>query len=224
MFAFLVEQVVLCPDPSRLASLPATGREAVMAVTASFLPYYLEADEFVEGVESFPAPGQVPGAGPPPASASGRRAGADFALNQVVDTLGRELAAEPALLAYLRALRALGPAGTLTRVRTATRIRLQAELHSLTQPGGPRYAPRAVNRAAFATLDALFPVGRHVRRAVNAAFRVLHPAEWPWLWWDMACDGGAVAAAWLVALWTALLALLRLQPGRTASGEPGRRR
>ena len=41
-----------------------------------------------------------------------------------------------------------------------TRLRLQAELHSLTLSGGPRYLPRSVNQAAFQTLNRLFPMVR----------------------------------------------------------------
>ena len=41
-----------------------------------------------------------------------------------------------------------------------TRLRLQAELYSLTLSGGPRYLPRSVNRAAFQTLNRLFPMVR----------------------------------------------------------------
>lgn len=37
---------------------------------------------------------------------------------------------------------------------------LQGELYMLAQAGGPRYAPRRVNRLAQEALDALFPAGR----------------------------------------------------------------
>ena len=44
------------------------------------------------------------------------------------------------------------------------------------QVGGPRYVPRAVNKAAFRVLDALFPMGAFSRRAVSLLFRLwLHP-------------------------------------------------
>ena len=56
----------------------------------------------------------------------------------------------------------------------------QAELYSLTTRGGPRYAPRSVNHAAFEVLDALFPLGQRSRRLVSLTFRLaLHPGEWP---------------------------------------------
>lgn len=38
----------------------------------------------------------------------------------------------------------------------------QGELYLLSQPGGPRYAPRRVNKLAGEVLDALFPAGRWV--------------------------------------------------------------
>ena len=57
---------------------------------------------------------------------------------------------------------------------------MQAELYSLTTRGGPRYAPRSVNQAAFEVLDALFPLGQRSRRLVSLTFRLaLHPGEWP---------------------------------------------
>ncbi len=87
----------------------------------------------------------------------------------------------------------------LAALRTSTRVRLQGEVYALTQPGGPRYASRAVNRAAFSALDALFPHGRRTRRLVNLAFRVLHPQEWPWVWWDAAAWWARGAAAALAA-------------------------
>lgn len=40
---------------------------------------------------------------------------------------------------------------------------VQGEMYLLTQPGGPRYAARRVNKLAFEALDALFPAGRWVR-------------------------------------------------------------
>lgn len=41
----------------------------------------------------------------------------------------------------------------------------QGELYLLSQPGGPRYAPRRVHKLASEVLDALFPAGRWVCRA-----------------------------------------------------------
>ncbi|KAL6779074.1 hypothetical protein ACKKBF_B18875 [Auxenochlorella protothecoides x Auxenochlorella symbiontica] len=224
MFSFLAERVVLSPGGARLAALPETGREAVMALAASFAPYYLgPSGDYVTFLDSFPAPSAVSAGRPPPRDPGrdgGRREGVDFALDRAVEALAREVTAEPGVLAFLAALRALGGTGLLGALRTSTRIRLQAELYALTQPGGPRYASRAVNRAAFRALDALFPRGRRARRLVNAAFRVLHPGEWPWLWWDALWDGARAVRAWARlagraarGLWARLAARLRWRPG-----------
>ena len=82
----------------------------------------------------------------------------------------------------------------------------QGELYLLAQPGGPRYAPRRVNRLALGTLDALFPAGRRMRRAISLGFRFFHPQEWPWYWWDFLTRLSAAAAAWAAAAWAALAA------------------
>ena len=55
----------------------------------------------------------------------------------------------------------------LKTVRHFTRLRLESELYQLTLVGGPRYLPRSVNRAAFATLGQLFPKGNRNRRFVS---------------------------------------------------------
>ena len=66
------------------------------------------------------------------------------------------------------------------KVLAARRRPAQGELYSLTQSGGPRYAPRSANRLAFQALDALFPHGKRTRRLINFGFKFLHPqARWP---------------------------------------------
>ena len=40
LYSFVAEQVVLSADARRLDALPPPGREAVMGLVASFLPYY----------------------------------------------------------------------------------------------------------------------------------------------------------------------------------------
>ncbi len=47
-------------------------------------------------------------------------------------------------------------------------VPLQGELYLLTQPGGPRYAARRVNKLAFETLDDLFPAGRYIGNQLGA--------------------------------------------------------
>ena len=55
----------------------------------------------------------------------------------------------------------------LRAVRSETAVRLESEIYQLTLVGGPRYLPRSVNEAAFATLRKLFPRGHWGRRIVN---------------------------------------------------------
>lgn len=85
----------------------------------------------------------------------------------------------------------------------------QGEIYSLTQSGGPRYAPRSVNKLAFAALDTLFPAGRRTRRLINLGFKFLHPQDWPWFAWDMVLLAVKVASVWLLTIWVAARAAAR---------------
>ncbi|KAL4424031.1 hypothetical protein ABPG75_001332 [Micractinium tetrahymenae] len=218
LYAFIAEQVVLSADQRRLDALPAPGREHVMALAAAFLPYYCSREEFLVHLGEFPSPHHTLEAG-------GHLAGegTDFAVDRMTDTLSKEIRTEQALLRYLRMLMALRGRPHLGLLRTATRVRLQGELYLLSQPGGPRYAPRRVNALALEALDALFPAGRRSRRLISFAFRFLHPQEWPWFWWDFCSRAARAAAAWLLAAWAALVAAcLRLcQPVTRLRRRPG---
>lgn len=55
----------------------------------------------------------------------------------------------------------------LRAVRRETKVRLESELYQLTLVGGPRYLPRSVNQAAFATMRQLSPRGHWGRRIIN---------------------------------------------------------
>lgn len=201
LFSFIAEQIVLAIPRTRLDSMPPPGREAILAFTAAFIPYYLPPSELARVLRDFPPPSTAPpGADPVPGE------GADFVVDRIVDILSREVRAEAAVLRYLRALTALRESPYLKAIRTSTRVRLQGEMYALTQPGGPRYASRAVNKVAFGALDALFPHGRRTRRLVNLAFRFLHPQEWPWMWWDTYGAVLRAAIAWIVAAWLTMVA------------------
>jgi len=184
LYDFITEAVVLSyKDNDRLNRLPSPGREGIMGLTASFLPYYSHTSEatFLTSLRYFPAPFT---------SGRARTAGLDFAIDKIVDALSRDIKSVDALTRYINALSALKlDPELLSSMRTSTRMRLQGELYSLTQPGGPRYAPRQINKIAFRTLDSLFPHGRINRRLINLGFRFLHPGQWPWVWWDTVSGG-----------------------------------
>ena len=95
----------------------------------------------------------------------------DFAVSRAVDALSNNVHSDAATTKYLRRLASLK--SHVKGLRLSTRIRLQGVLYSFTQPGGPRYASKAVNRLAFRTLDELFPHGKRTRRAINFGFRGL---------------------------------------------------
>lgn len=122
--------------------------------------------------------------------------GANFVLTEVTDTL-QKVKAQGSLLRYLDALIALKYSPYLATTQTVTKLRLQAELYSLTSSGGPRYLPRHVNQAAFEALDSLFPYGRRSRRIINVAFKFLHPSDWRWAIVDAYKSGLDVCKAWL---------------------------
>lgn len=180
---------------ARRSSLPSAARESLDSLVAAFLPYYLPREQLAGALERFP----------PLESDASSSSGAERALDRIVDVLSREIRTQAGTLVYLRAIATLKGWPMLAQLRTATRLRLQGELYALTQPGGPRYATRRVNREAMAALDALFPAGRHVRRAVNLAFRTLHPQEWPWAWYDVLGDLSRAVAKSLKA-WALLVA------------------
>ena len=203
LFSFIAEQIVLAIPRTRLDSMPPPGREALVALTAAFVPYYLPPSELLRVLRDFPSPNAPPVGSEPVAGE-----GADFVVDRIADILAREVHAEAAVLRYLRALTALRESPNLKSIRTSTRVRLQGELYALTQPGGPRYASRAVNKVAFGALDALFPHGRRTRRLINIAFRFLHPQEWPWVWWDTYGAVLRAAIAWIVAAWLAIVAAM----------------
>ena len=226
LFTFISEQTVLAIPRTRLDSMPGPAREGILSLIAAFLPFYLPANDLVRALRDFPPPSApAPGTAPVPGE------GADFVVDRVVDMLAREVRAEPAMLRYLRAVTAMKESPWLKNIRTSTRVRLQGELYSLTQPGGPRYASRAVNKLAFSALDALFPHGRRTRRLVNLAFRFLHPQEWPWVWRDTYGAVLRAAVAWICVAWFAVIAAggqcvgrLRSLGGGFVGGRERRRR
>lgn len=168
LFAFIAEQVVLSHDQRRLDALPPPGRENIMALAAAFLPYYCSREEFLVHLGEFPSAQHTLEAG-------GHLAGegSDFAVGRITDALSKEIKTEQGQQRYLRMLMALRGRPHLAYLTMATRVRLQGELYSLMQPGGPRYAPRRVNKLAGEALDALFPAGRRSRRLISFAFRFL---------------------------------------------------
>lgn len=150
-------------------------------------------------LENMPVPGHtVTAGGHDPGE------GADFVLTEVTETL-QKTRAHASLLKYLSALLSLKDSPYLATTRTVTRLRLQAELYSLTSSGGPRYLPRAVNQAAFDALDALFPYGGRSRRWISMTFRFLHPTEWVYSILDAYRSGVGAVKAWLRYVIRALL-------------------
>eukprot|EP00201_Polytomella_parva_P011533 CAMPEP_0175073358 /NCGR_PEP_ID=MMETSP0052_2-20121109/20504_1 /TAXON_ID=51329 ORGANISM="Polytomella parva, Strain SAG 63-3" /NCGR_SAMPLE_ID=MMETSP0052_2 /ASSEMBLY_ACC=CAM_ASM_000194 /LENGTH=792 /DNA_ID=CAMNT_0016341131 /DNA_START=628 /DNA_END=3007 /DNA_ORIENTATION=- len=96
-----------------------------------------------------------------------------------------QVRSEEGLLRVLIGLSALQGHPLLTRLPLPTVLRLQAELYAFTSAGGPHYAPRSVQHEAFATLNALWPVGRLVRSVVRATSRAAHLDYLGGFWWRM---------------------------------------
>ncbi|CAL8466912.1 g6448 [Coccomyxa elongata] len=192
LYNFMANDVVLSSDRRRLDTLPPQSRAKLLSVVAAFLPYYTPSAALGQALASFPSPGHT-------AEDGGHVdwEGANFVIGDVCDTL-RMMRAEHSLLKYLDALVGLKDSPFFQRCKRITRLRLQAELYSLTQVGGPRYVPRSVNKAAFNVLDALFPMGAFSRRAVSLLFRLwLHPGEWPRAIAATARTAGRVFMGWL---------------------------
>jgi hypothetical protein len=145
----------------------------LLGLCASFLPYYAADDgsfsEAFDRLEALDAPTAEADA---EADALHRQFSAvDFAVDRAVDALSKDVRSDDATARYLRRLASLKD--RVKRLRLSTRIRLQGAVYSLTQPGGPRYASKAVNRLAFRALDELFPHGKRTRRVINFGFRGL---------------------------------------------------
>eukprot|EP00951_Prasinocladus_malaysianus_P003672 scaffold25986_cov53-Prasinocladus_malaysianus.AAC.1 len=159
----------------------------------------------------------------PPGCAGG---GADNLICQVLLTL-KKVSSESALLTYLESLRhlkvdclcepsrahlhVLSGKHAFNNLEDVTRIKLQGELYMLTNPGGPRYPPAPVRKAAADTLDILFPHGALMRRTVNAVFRALHPEDWPYSRQVFAAASGIASVAlrtqWsFIRLWASFCA------------------
>lgn len=171
LYEFVAMDVVLHEDMSRLNTLPGPARAALVTLVACFMPYYTPAKDMLDCVSTFPSPESE--------YEEGKDAqDADFLFSHITDTL-RAIKTEPGLVRYLSALTGLKECRQLRELETVTRLRLQAELYSLTSPGGPRYASRDIRHASLQALDTLFPAGATSRRLVGWAFRLLHPTEWP---------------------------------------------
>ncbi|GMH38571.1 hypothetical protein BSKO_06455 [Bryopsis sp. KO-2023] len=171
LYDFISTDVVLHQDASRLDSLPGPARAALVTLVACFMPYYTNAKDILDCISNFPSPEIDYEEGK-------EHRDADFLFGHITDTL-RAIKAEPGLVRYLSALTGLKACVQLREIKTVTRLRLQAELYSLTSPGGPRYASREIRHASLQALDTLFPAGATSRRIVGWAFRLLHPTEWP---------------------------------------------
>ncbi|CAD7699625.1 unnamed protein product [Ostreobium quekettii] len=172
LYHYTFQRLKLRQDSIILDLLPATARTALVTLIACFMPYYVEAQDMPEAVGHFPSPD--------PTLHSDQRSSrdGDFLFSQITDTL-RAIGGEPGLLRYIKSLAGLKSCRQLKSIRTVTQLRLQAELYSLSSPGGPRYTSRPVRHAALHTLDSLFPSGRTSRHVVALLFRLLHPLEWP---------------------------------------------
>jgi len=124
------------------------------------------------------------------ASALRRSLNAAACVRELVSFLP-ELVREEAVLVYLQALRVVfaaqdagSPSGRaqsrpVLQLDRDSANRLAGCLMELSTPGGPLYPTRPVRHAAQATLDAVYPRGRLLRRAVHIAFRLANPLRWP---------------------------------------------
>eukprot|EP00250_Pteridium_aquilinum_P003763 c1405_g1_i1 orf=142-1218(-) len=103
----------------------------------------------------------------------------DVFVTELTDQL-QKIKVEPVLIHYLQSAKTLKG----LELRATTSTRLKSALYSFTAPGGPMYPTRDVRRAAWNTLDCLFPVGRNSRHLISLFFRLLHPYYWPATFWN----------------------------------------
>ncbi|KAG0582168.1 hypothetical protein KC19_3G039100 [Ceratodon purpureus] len=165
MFDYTFEEVVL--DPVRLSRVPIQARQDLLLLVSRYLLYYEPADKLGYYLKNFPKSGNV------------ILEPADMFVTELTDQL-QKVKVEPVLLHYLTSMKALKG----VELRATTSTRLKTALYSFTAPGGPMYPTRPVRHAAWETLDALFPVGRHSRHLISLFFRLLHPYYWPVSVWN----------------------------------------
>jgi hypothetical protein len=144
----------------------------LLGLCASFLPYYTDDDgEFLRVFDRISTPSTNDQSAKTASNTTIQFSAVDFAVGRAVDALSKDVRSDDATIKYLHRLASLK--AQVKDLRLSTRIRLQGVIYSLTQPGGPRYASKTVNRLAFRTLDELFPHGKRTRRAINFGFRGL---------------------------------------------------
>lgn len=160
MYHYTFEEVVL--DSVRLSRVPVQARQDLLLLVSRYLLYYEPADKLGEYLKNFPKTANV------------ILEPADMFVTELTDQL-QKVKVEPVLLHYLTSMKALKG----VELRATTSTRLKTALYSFTAPGGPMYPTRPVRHAAWDTLDALFPVGRHSRHLISLFFRLLHPYYWP---------------------------------------------
>jgi len=164
MFNYTFEEVVL--DPVRLARVPIQARQDLLLLVSRYLLYYEPADRVGYYLKNFPKTDNI-------------LEPADMFVTELTDQL-QKVKVEPVLLHYLTSMKALKG----VELRATTSTRLKTAMYSFTAPGGPMYPTRPVRHAAWETLDALFPVGRHSRHLISLFFRLLHPYYWPVSAWN----------------------------------------
>eukprot|EP00884_Botryococcus_braunii_P009457 jgi/Botrbrau1/18512/Bobra.0072s0087.1 len=164
LFVWLCDNVIFSLDRRRLDDLPPRSRRTLLSCCAGFMAYYYSPEELGGAILAFPSPdhtltdgGHVDGEG------------TDFVIGEITDTL-KETTTEYSLLRCLRSLTGLQGNVCLAMMGRITKLRLQAELSSLSSPSGLRFISRRVNNAAFEVFDALWPLGRGARRRVVLIF------------------------------------------------------
>lgn len=162
LYSFMLDEVAL--DPGSLAKMPLSAHRDLGLLVSRFFFLYEPPEKLSFLLLNLPSSMGNSFIGGP----------ADVFATELTNQL-QKIKVEPVLLNYIRSSHGLMG----LELRTTTSIRLQVALYSMASPGGPLFPTRAVRHAAWAALDALFPVGRRFRHLISLGFRLLHPYYWP---------------------------------------------
>ncbi|QDZ24757.1 tRNA (adenine(37)-N6)-methyltransferase [Chloropicon primus] len=161
LFGFLSDDVVL--SDGGLDKLSSSAQLECAQLVARFSLYYFGPRKVAQTVYSFPA------------SASVRSLSLDFFLKEIAGVL-RKIKVEGVIITYLSSLVRLHELIPFSTLSLATTARVQEVLFTLSQPGGPYYAPKAVRVQARNSFSKIYPHGKRMRALFKILTSILHPA------------------------------------------------
>ncbi|WZN66076.1 tRNA (adenine(37)-N6)-methyltransferase [Chloropicon roscoffensis] len=164
LFAFLSDEVVL--SDAGIDKLGSNCQLECARVVAGFSLYYFGPEKVAQIVSSFPASANL---------GFGVSTILDFFLKEIAGVI-RKIKCEAVTVAYLSSLYRLHELIPFKGLSISTTARVQEVLFTLSQPGGPYYAPKAVRVASREAFSRIYPHGKRLRALFKVLTSILHPA------------------------------------------------